>query len=252
CSQGRLRPKASAKVRDSRPDESLNSVFKAVPCSRLAPFLLHDMMNSVDDLTAFVLAGGKSTRMGADKTLLELKGKSLLSRALDLVRGLTPETIIVGERSKFTRFGFVIEDIFRDRGPLGGIHAALNATATDLNLVLAVDLPFVEPGFLKFLLKKASASSALVTLPRTASGWQPLCAVYRREFGVVAERALLQGKNKVDALFSSVEVQTIEESEMARRGYAAAMFRNLNTPEEFALAKRTRVPAGKSHRSPDA
>ena len=206
------------------------------------------MMVTVDDLTAFVLAGGKSTRMGADKTLLELKGKSLLDRALDVVRPLTPETIIVGERAKFARFGFVVEDVFRERGPLGGIHAALAATATELNLVFAVDLPFVETGFLKYLVKKASASPAVITLPRTSAGWQPLCAVYRREFGMLAERSLLQGKNKIDALFSSVEVQAIDEAEITKRGYSAAMFRNLNTPEEFALAKRQRTLEGKSHR----
>ena len=209
-------------------------------------------MDTVDDITAFVLAGGKSTRMGADKTLLELKGRSLLGRALDLLRPLTPETIIVGERSKFARFGFVVEDVFRERGPLGGIHAALAATATEFNLILAVDLPFIEAGFLKYLLKKASTSSAVITLPRTPSGWQPLCAVYRREFGIVAERSLLQGKNKIDALFPTVELQTIDEPEITKRGYSAAMFRNLNTPEEFALAKRQRTLEVKSPRSPEA
>jgi len=75
-------------------------------------------MKAVDDFTAFVLAGGKSTRMGVDKTLLELKGKSLLGRALDLLRSITPEVIIVGERSKFTRIGFVVEDVFRNAARL--------------------------------------------------------------------------------------------------------------------------------------
>jgi molybdenum cofactor guanylyltransferase len=210
------------------------------------------MMDVVNDLTAFVLAGGKSTRMGADKTLLELKGKSLLGRALDLLRPLTPETIIVGERSKYARFGFVVEDVFRERGPLGGIHAALAATATELNLVLAVDLPFVEGGFLKYLVKKAGGNTALITLPHTAAGWQPLCAVYRREFGGVAERSLLQGKNKIDALFPTVEVHSINEDEITKRGYSVSMFRNLNTPEEFALAKRQRTLDAKTHRRPDA
>jgi molybdopterin-guanine dinucleotide biosynthesis protein A len=209
-------------------------------------------MKAVDDFTAFVLAGGKSTRMGVDKTLLELKGKSLLGRALDLLRSITPEVIIVGERSKFTRIGFVVEDVFRERGPLGGIHAALAATATELNLVLAVDLPFVEAGFLKYLLKAAAENTALVTLPRTSAGWQPLCAVYRREFGMLAERSLLQGKNKIDPLFAGVEIHPIDEAEITRRGFSAAMFRNLNTPEEFESAKRQRSQVMKTYRGTDA
>src|SRR5207245_9141735 len=134
--------------------------------------------------------------LGTDRAFLELKGRTLLQRALETVRALTPEAIIVGERAKFVSFGTVVEDIFRDRGPLGGIHAALSATATDLNLILAVDLPFLETAFLKYLLKQAESSDALVTLPRAGGGWLPLFAVYPKTFADYAARPLLQRRNK--------------------------------------------------------
>ncbi len=194
----------------------------------------------MEQLTAFVLAGGKSTRMGEDKAFLALKGRTLLDRALDTVRALTPEVIIVGERSRFSRFGTVVEDVFRDRGPLGGIHAALTATATDLNLILALDMPFVEKSFLKYLAREASGSDAVVTVPRTAAGWQPLCAAYRKTFGPLAERSLLQGQNKIDALFSDLKVLVIDDQDLERRGFSEAMFRNLNTRKEFEQARRQR------------
>lgn len=194
----------------------------------------------MEQLTAFVLAGGKSTRMGEDKAFLQLKGRTLLDRALDTVRALTPEIIIVGERSKFSRFGTVVEDVFRDRGPLGGIHAALTASATDLNLILALDMPFVERSFLKYLAREASATDALVTVPRTESGWQPLCAVYRKAFGHLAENSLIQGRNKIDALFSDLKVFVIDDKNLERRGFSEAMFRNLNTRREFEQARRQR------------
>ena len=194
----------------------------------------------MDDVTAFILAGGKSLRMGVDKAFVELKGRTLLQRALDTVKALTPEAIIVGERSKFAQFGTVVEDVFRDRGPLGGIHAALAATATELNLILAVDLPFVDCNLLTYLLKQAGASEAIVTVPRSADGWQPLCGVYRRAFGRVAERALLQGKNKIDPLFREVETKPVEQAELEAQGFSAAIFRNLNTPQELEQAKRQR------------
>ena len=178
--------------------------------------------------------------MGTDKAFIELKGRTLLERALDTVRVLTPEAIVVGERSKFAQFATVVEDVFRDRGPLGGIHAALVATATDLNLILAVDLPFVDSGFLKFLLRQAVSNGAVVTVPRSADGWQPLCGVYRREFGRVAERALLLGRNKIDPLFAEVETKTVEQAELVAHGFAVNMFRNLNTPQELEQAKRQR------------
>ena len=76
------------------------------------------------EVTAFILAGGKSTRMGADKAFIEFEGRTLLARALDLARSVTSNVCIVGTREKFARFAPVVEDVFRDRGPLGGIHAA--------------------------------------------------------------------------------------------------------------------------------
>jgi molybdopterin-guanine dinucleotide biosynthesis protein A len=178
--------------------------------------------------------------MKEEKAFLQLKGRTLLDRALDTARSLTPEVIIVGERSKFSSFGTVVEDLFRDRGPLAGIHAALTASATDLNLILALDMPFVEKPFLKYLAREASATDAVVTVPRTTAGWQPLCAVYRKAFAPRAERSLLQGQNKIDALFSDFKVFVIDEKDLGRRGFTEAMFRNLNTPRDLEKARRQR------------
>lgn len=193
-------------------------------------------MNNVDDVTAFVLAGGKSTRMGKDKAFLEFKGRILLARALELAAAAAEDVRIVGDPSKFAAFGRVIEDIYRERGPLGGIHAALKTSSTELNLMLAVDLPFVEPNFLKYLVSVARDAKALVTVPRSSDGLQPLCAVYRREFVEVAEQSLAQEKNKIDALFANVDTRIVELEALSNAGFSSEMFRNLNTPGEFEKA----------------
>jgi molybdenum cofactor guanylyltransferase len=190
-------------------------------------------------VTAFVLAGGKSSRMGSDKAFLQLGGETLLSRALKLAGAVTREVRIIGDARKFADFGEVIEDVYRDRGPLGGIHAALSASATELNLILALDLPFLTPEFLEYLIVQAQKSSATVTVPRAGGGLQPLCAVYRRAFAEVAEQSLREGKNKIDALFAKVETRVIEEDQLIKAGFSAEMFRNLNTPEELGKAKST-------------
>src|SRR5260370_31000989 len=142
------------------------------------------------NVTAFILAGGKSTRMGADKAFIELDGRTLLARALELVRSVTPEVRIVGDPGKFAPYAPVVEDVFRGCGPLGGIHAALRASQTELNLILAVDVPFVSPALLQYLTKRARDSAATVTVAQAGGGWQPLCAVYRREFADAAEQSL--------------------------------------------------------------
>ena len=198
----------------------------------------------MEAVSAFVLAGGKSSRMGADKAFAELGGRQLLARALELAGTVASNVRIVGSAQKFTALGRVVEDEFPNCGPLGGIHAALRASQSELNLVLAVDLPFVEVGFLRYLLTEAQASKAMVTVPHAGGGWQPLCAVYRREFADAAEQSLRQERYKIDTLFTAPQTQVIAENELSVAGFSTTMFRNLNTQEDLAnAAERPRLEA---------
>ena len=191
------------------------------------------------DVTGFILAGGKSTRMGRDKAFIEFEGRTLLERALGLARSLTPDVRIVGAREKFAQFASVVEDKFRDCGPLGGIHAALHASQTELNFMLAVDMPFVSETFLHYLIKEArTATEATVIVPRSDGRRQPLCAIYRSRFGDVAGKALLAGRNRIDSLFDAVETRVIGEEELNRAGFSSSIFRNLNTPEQLEERRR--------------
>ena len=186
----------------------------------------------------FILAGGKSSRMGTDKAFLEWEGSTFLERALLCARSITPHVTIVGSRDKFESFAPVIEDKYPDRGPLGGIHAALADSSAEQNSVLAVDLPLVPPAFLSYLLEQAIASpTSWVVIPRSSERLQPLCAVYRREFGGVAENALRAGRNRIDVLFHRVPIRVIEESELKDAGFSPSIFRNLNTPQELESAR---------------
>jgi molybdopterin-guanine dinucleotide biosynthesis protein A len=190
----------------------------------------------MSDLSAFLLAGGRSSRMGTDKAFLQFDGQALLARALDRLHALTPEVRIVGPAAKFAAYGTVIEDVYPGRGPLAGIHAALISSVTELNLILAVDLPFVTDSLLRFITEQARACDAVVTVPRIAGGYQPLCAVYRRAFAPLAAAALEAGSNKIDALFSAPITRILEERELGRFAFSAAMFENLNTPEDLRRA----------------
>jgi molybdenum cofactor guanylyltransferase len=176
--------------------------------------------------------------MGANKAFLELAGKLLIVRAVELVRETAPEVKIVGDPRKFAVFGSVIEDVYCDRGPLGGIHAALADSKAEWNLILAVDLPFVPVPFLKYLLARAESSGATVTVPYVDEYFQPLCGVYRKPFLSAADRALSRGKNKIDQLFHEVSLCAISQEDMTANGFDASIFRNLNTPEEWEAAAR--------------
>jgi len=139
---------------------------------------------------------------------------------------------------KFANFGPVVEDCYFERGPLGGIHTALSHSATDLNMILAVDLPFVRLQFIRYLVSAASETHAAIVVPRASGRLHPLCATYRRSFAKVAERSLRNGRNKIDDLFSEVETWVIEAEELKENGFAEDMFRNLNTPRDWEEATR--------------
>ncbi len=192
--------------------------------------------HNVDSITGFVLAGGKSSRMGQDKAFIKLAGRMLLTHALELAKAATGNVWIVGSADKFAAFGPVVEDIYTGRGPLAGIHAALAGTNTELNLIIAVDMPFLQLDFLDYLVAQARASTAVVVVPGAGAALQPLCAVYRRHFAEVAERSLRAGENKIDRLFARVQVRVIEHDELERNGFGEEMFRNLNTEKDWQEA----------------
>ncbi|MGI9102433.1 MAG: molybdenum cofactor guanylyltransferase [Terriglobales bacterium] len=190
-------------------------------------------------VAAFVLAGGKSSRMGKDKAFLELDGRTLLERALELARSVSGEVSVVGPRAKFAGHGYgpIIEDVFPNCGPLAGIHAALSASRSALNFILALDTPFLDARFVCYLIEQAAAGGTMVTAPRTGGQVQPLCAVYRREFAEVAEKALREGRLKIESLLALVTTRELDDSELAKMDFDARMFENLNTPADWERAR---------------
>jgi molybdenum cofactor guanylyltransferase len=198
-------------------------------------------MNPDLRISAFVLAGGRSSRMGTDKALLVFEGKTLLERTMECARSFTVDVGIVGSAARFGSYGRVVEDIFKDCGPLGGIHAALRSSRTDLNLMLAVDLPGLTAEFLRFLVSVAAKEHlAQAVVPEYEGRSQPLCAVYRREFADAAEDALKLGHFRIDSLFATVPTRKITQVEIEAAGFGAGIFRNVNTMAEFEAASSGR------------
>ncbi len=191
-----------------------------------------------DNLSGFVLAGGKSTRMGRDKAALALHGRTLLETSLAALRDVARQVFILGSPQLYDRYGTAIPDIFPGCGPLSGIHAALSHTSTQFNLVVAVDTPFVSSKFLDYLAGRALNSSALVTLPEIGDYLEPVCAVYSRDFLAIAEQALQRGDHKITPLLPQHQTLVIHEAELKKFAFAAEMFENLNTPEDLERARR--------------
>jgi molybdopterin-guanine dinucleotide biosynthesis protein A len=145
----------------------------------------------------FVLAGGRSTRMGTDKALMTWQGEPLVARALAQLRRLGLRARIAGTRPDLAQYAEVVDDAHPGCGPLAGIEAALAASDAELNLFVPVDLPLVPDAFLRWMVERARATDALATVPFVSGRAEPLCAVYHRSLAPGIAQALERGEYKV-------------------------------------------------------
>jgi molybdenum cofactor guanylyltransferase len=139
------------------------------------------------EIDAFILIGGRSSRLGRDKALVELGGQTLAERALATVRAALPECRVTFAARNEVQFGITaivagapfVFDLIEDRGPLGGLHTALSYARTEWIFILACDYPFVSPELIKFLAGLISDEFGAVVPKQTDGRLQPLCAFYR-------------------------------------------------------------------------
>jgi molybdenum cofactor guanylyltransferase len=212
-------------------------------------------MNQQRTLTAAILAGGQSRRMGQDKALLEVEGRALIEYVIDAANIVADETIIVAsDRPEYERFGCrVVSDRFPQSGSLGGIYTALTESSNDHCLVLACDMPFVNPELLRFMADSIGNADALVpslAAERSDQGGnetlETLHAIYSRSCLPAIERQLNAGVFKVIGFFSEVNVQKLTEEQIKAYDPHLISFFNANTPEEFAWARERLAEQAKS------
>lgn len=176
--------------------------------------------------------------MGVNKAFLTFQGSTLLQRAKAIADQVCERVLLVGSRELYGAFGECIEDIYRDCGPLAGIHVALLNSTTPHSMIIAVDTPFLSAEFLNYLIERALESSATVTAPRISGMVQPLCAVFARDFLPLAEVALRAGRYKIEPTFPQGRTLIVAEADLGPFEKAAEMFENLNTPEDLERARK--------------
>jgi molybdopterin-guanine dinucleotide biosynthesis protein A len=189
-------------------------------------------------VAAFILTGGASTRMGADKALLEIGGAPLLVRAATLLAPLTATVTVVGAPQRYAHLNLrVIADDQPGLGPLGGIATALGHTSSLWNLIVACDLPYLTREWLDYLIGRALASSADALLPQSEHGDEPLCAVYHQRCAAPIARALARGVRKVTDGLAACVVEKVLLAEWKPFDSSGCLFKNMNTPEDYAAAR---------------
>jgi molybdopterin-guanine dinucleotide biosynthesis protein A len=193
-------------------------------------------METSNGFSGFILAGGRSRRMGSNKALLPLGGRRLVDWAIDLLEPHVQETFVVGPPEVFPLLHVPVRpDEIRQAGPLGGILTGLRHSRFDPSLVLGVDLPFLNGEILDRLL--AACRGYDLTVPRIGENSETLCAVYSKSCITHIEALLMAGRKSVQELMDRVRVRILPESEFQDLGGGSAFF-NINTREDYEEAKR--------------
>lgn len=198
-------------------------------------------------MTGIVLAGGKSTRLGAAKALLRFGDETFLERAVSAVRPLCRQIIVVsapGSSPPELDGCVMVEDKKPGLGPLGGLVTGLAISDDEWHLTLACDLPLVRPEMLKLIVAEASGADAVV--PRASGRLQPLLAAYSRACLSPARVATDSGRRAMRAMLDLVRVKIIEEARLREVDPELISFTNVNTWDEYQeLSQREQRQCGR-------
>ncbi len=195
-------------------------------------------------LTVSIQAGGKSTRLPGDKALMPLAGVPLIEHVLRRVERLGDEILITTNRPEAYCYPGVrlVRDTNPGAGTLAGLQTAIQAASGNTVLVIACDMPFVEPDLLAHMVSLAPGVDVVV--PRYGEFYEPMQAVYARSCLPAIESALEAGEKRVVSFFPAVRVQTVEAEMLKTLDPDGRSFFNLNTPEDFARAEEIICQSG--------
>jgi len=200
------------------------------------------------NVTSIVLAGGKSTRLGRNKALDTINGKSLIESIIQRLRPLTRQLLVVTsrERSNLLAIGKadILVDLYPDKGPLGGIYTGLLASRSPRSVVVACDMPFLNQTLLRYMIQ-ISASFDLV-IPRLNNIVEPLHAVYSRDCLDHIEHLLKLDRLSVLELLTLINVKYVEAEAINRFDPKHLSFFNINTEDDLEKARKL-VNEGDSH-----
>ena len=193
--------------------------------------------------TLAFLTGGRSRRFGSDKSLLCLDGKPVLETLKDRFGDLFAETLAVSDRPGKIRIAGIreITDRIPDRGPLGGLHAALLEAHTPYLLLMACDLPDVNRETVQLLLNEAQDRDADCVVPHHADGFEPMCSVFHARVLPEVEALLLSSMHRPGPLelYERIRVEYVETENC---------FFNLNTREDAEMASAGIRPGWRPHK----
>lgn len=182
-----------------------------------------------EEITGVILAGGKNSRMGTDKGLLQVDGKNIVERIVEALKPMVGDILIITNGKNYNNLGYkTYNDLVKDCGPMGGIYTALFHSNTEKNFVVSCDMPFLTKEVIELIIK--NSKDAQITIPEHEGKLEPLCAVYDKSCRDKFEVLLRTGEWRLQGALKHFNVKKITIPESV---YRKNCFTNINTPEEF-------------------
>lgn len=184
-------------------------------------------------MTAVVLAGGENTRYPMPKGLMEVHGKRIIERQIEIFRSLGLEPVISTNTPE--TYGFLgvpmIADTIKRAGPVTGIISVFESTTVREILVTACDMPFIMPEMIEYIINNRGGEA---TLPCPGGRLEPLLAVYTREAAMKMKNNLGKGRAPIRELLKDVDTRLVGDENIKKIDPEGTCFMNINTPEDYA------------------
>lgn len=202
-----------------------------------------------DTITGIILSGGKSKRMGVNKSFLKIGEQTIIERTSELMKGLFHRVLLITNTPDEYKFlGLeIFEDVYKNVGPLAGIHSGLFHSAADKIFVISCDMPFVDKGVINFIINYKT--DRLITITKADGFIQQLCGLYSKKVlpeieklikdkGIIAE-TMQQNKCgcKVLQLIQNIDAEIIDIANEYSE-YKDGMFLNMNRPDDYEKVKK--------------
>jgi len=182
--------------------------------------------------TGIILAGGKSSRMGSDKGLINFKGKPMVKHIIETLESMNVPIMIIANNDAYLDFGLpVYRDLIEEKGPIGGIYTALHHTENDKNIIISCDTPFVSATLLNLLLDQSK--DQLVTIPEFEGQQHPLIGVYDKRAIDVFKEQISNNDLKLQIANEKLNVKVVSTTEIPKM--MERLFNNINTKEELNI-----------------
>lgn len=198
-------------------------------------------------MTSIVLAGGKSSRLGRNKPLQTVGGKTLIQWVIDRLAILSTEIVVAtahGEEVPCSSRVRVktVADAYPGRGPLAGIYSGLLGSSSRRAIVVGCDTPFFSVALLEYMTQASPVFDVVV--PRVKEKVEPLCAVYSRNCAAPIKGLLNQNELRIIELFPMVNVRYVEEDEIDNFDPEHLSFFNINSQADLDRARKLAAEKG--------